>query len=1060
MSVDGTGSDAEPAHGQVRLTIQKMSGVPPRSSRRPKPRRGAPRRTPATSQAGHDLLTSHFELGSRGAVLAALKQRSLSAPQRREVKVQLLEPPQSGSRGASGARQGARAPSAKPGDDLSTSGGAAAPAKGEDLLQQPPDALHRQNLASASGPGKTAVLRDGRPELEVSGLIAADRFVFLAGAHCPRGRSRNPALRGPLGAVTGRSPDDPVRSGAQRVDAAANVVDPSAKTSVGTDPVTTATCTDRTREERRPRVVSVATQADDSLAEPANEAATEAGPARTEREAAAAAASALTEARQRLRQFQRQKKVLDENLETAERFRSGEILRCQLEALAANSDCSERARVKRTVDAWIHLMAKDVQDRMEEEAANRRSFRTGAADGGTSARPGRPASAPRGSGSKRTAAGRGLRSRPAAPRRAGAAAESYLTRLYGRAPRDVKSSPPLRSSSVTAAVDGKPRRPAVNNAVRGATVKPAPPPPPLLPAPARRQPPAKTPPPPVAIPLAHPRIGPSPRCQQAATSLPVASSRVEHAAPGPPATGSPVADCPPPPPLPQLSPVPVEEHEELVVESGGAPDRGPEAKPDSGPEDAAEARPASAETSGEEEREEWSGFPGTDFLSIGDVVHATPGADVPTADRCRSGRAQDPVAVPEGVAGEEALLLDGGPSRRPVVYRGPVFPPEKHAALPDPRHGSAPTLDENLLDRLVQWVEQQLMSRVISQNFPPSLDQNDRSDAEERSLASDTVEAAGGGGLEQFFVDAGICVDSPLVKELVHEVLAEIVDQVLPSVPGPGPDPESGVVSFFQEKTVPVVSVVPVVVTPLATPLPSPVPSIRDPVPFSTPPPSEPSGSPIGEAPPEAVPTPPASPEPFRLEEIRPALTPASSENDRPDPRAQSSDVQKEEEKEGPRPPSPVQAPQRAEPEPEDTDSTAGSTGDSSSTVTGSEAGLKLVSEGELLISFNHTDAIAGGASSSSSLQDVEEELSAGEVTASKVHQSGGAAGPVASTTAVSPQPSGPLTGAVLEATDGSFNYDLQSQPSRAFPFRAGRPPSGQREEGEGPSSDDSGDFF
>ncbi|XP_062296758.1 protein TALPID3, partial [Scomber scombrus] len=59
---------------------------------------------------GHDLLTSRFTAGGRGVVLAALKQRSHSAPRRREVKVQLLEPgpTTTGSQHAPGLRAGSQ----------------------------------------------------------------------------------------------------------------------------------------------------------------------------------------------------------------------------------------------------------------------------------------------------------------------------------------------------------------------------------------------------------------------------------------------------------------------------------------------------------------------------------------------------------------------------------------------------------------------------------------------------------------------------------------------------------------------------------------------------------------------------------------------------------------------------------------------------------------------------------------------------------------------------------------------------------------------------------------
>ena len=46
--------------------------------------------------------------------------------------------------------------------------------------------------------------------------------------------------------------------------------------------------------------------------------------------------STVEEAGQVLRQVQRQKKVLEENLEALLRVKTGEVLHCQLEALAAN----------------------------------------------------------------------------------------------------------------------------------------------------------------------------------------------------------------------------------------------------------------------------------------------------------------------------------------------------------------------------------------------------------------------------------------------------------------------------------------------------------------------------------------------------------------------------------------------------------------------------------------------------------------------------------------------------------------------------------------------------
>ncbi|XP_023257157.1 transcription factor SPT20 homolog, partial [Seriola lalandi dorsalis] len=98
------------------------------------------------------------------------------------------------------------------------------------------------------------------------------------------------------------------------------------------------------------------------------------------------------------------------------------------------------------------------------------------------------------------------------------------------------------------------------------------------------------------------------------------------------------------------------------------------------------------------------------------------------------------------VVGEEAVELDGGLSPPPVLYQGPVFPPQARSALP--AQGQTSTLDTDhqrdaLENRLVEWVEQQLMSRMISEMYrPPPSDpaQNvstDQSELEERSVTSD-----------------------------------------------------------------------------------------------------------------------------------------------------------------------------------------------------------------------------------------------------------------------------------------------------------------------------------
>lgn len=57
-------------------------------------------------------------------------------------------------------------------------------------------------------------------------------------------------------------------------------------------------------------------------------------------------------------------------------------------------------------------------------------------------------------------------------------------------------------------------------------------------------------------------------------------------------------------------------------------------------------------------------------------------------------------------AGEEAVVLDGGPAPAPVLYQGPVFPPGALSSHHD--HGPVPVLgnshqQEVLENRLVEW---------------------------------------------------------------------------------------------------------------------------------------------------------------------------------------------------------------------------------------------------------------------------------------------------------------------------------------------------------------------
>ncbi|XP_026164190.1 protein TALPID3 isoform X2 [Mastacembelus armatus] len=682
--------------------------------------------------------------------------------------------------------------------------------------------------------------------------------------------------------------------------------------------------------------------------------------------------SMLEEAGQVLRQVRRQKKVLEENLEALLRAKTGEVLHCQLEALAANRDWTEGVRIKKTVDAWINTLTKDIQAELSSEDTAVTSQPRAAGSSTHSGKRRGPVSTLRETGST-TAGGRG--SRQTVKHRARAEpdrvtgvltevgqvdGESYLTRLYGRAPYDglrrtLKKSPYLRFSSPASPLCRKPR-PRLVESVRGVKVKSCKTQTGLAPGSSPVEPhhytfssthmtsgdPADMHSVPMAILLGRPRINSSSKHllrehQQEVTSPPVA----------PPTASVFAMDDGAPEPLPQ----------EVEQQNTG------------------EAPPSHAvhilETKSEEEEDGDNIFPGTDFLSVADVI-------------------QQEVSI----EGEEAVELDGVPSPPPVLYQGPVFPPQTGPALPAQDETSILGLNHQrdaLEHRLVEWVEQQLMSRMISEMYhaPPSdpahILSEDQSECEERSATSDIVEAAGGAGL-QLFVDSNMSVDSGLIRQLVQEVLAETVSlmlgqrDTLDTGPEPGLEvPKPGPAVHEEGKLVPLVP------TPAPTPLHSPTPPVQEVTPLSTPPPSEPTSLQHEESQPmtapEHVATPTSSPEPTpfagrpAVHQTPPPLTwedpELPLEEERPEehlnPDRQPLLMSVAEEEPPLSSPLPLPAPSLSPPPPSPdpravspSSSSEGSSGtSSSSTVTaGTDAALKHISEGELLISVNQLAAL------------------------------------------------------------------------------------------------------
>ncbi|KTG33298.1 hypothetical protein cypCar_00042093, partial [Cyprinus carpio] len=226
-----------------------------------------------------------------------------------------------------------------------------------------------------------------------------------------------------------------------------------------------------------------------------------------------------------LRQVRQSKKVLEENLETILRATDGEVLHTQLEALSKNRvhwmldvdglscvsscrDVHEELRIKKTVDAWINTLSKEIQDELARESSERFVKRSDTAvskvqgQGSRSGRVAGPRGGGRGRGGSETSVADkktslrssvrahaentpahsnqpalSVRTRPEGKRETTQAVgiksqddQENLVRLYGKAlydghRRTLKKSPYLRFNSPTP--KSKPQRPKLVETVKG-----------------------------------------------------------------------------------------------------------------------------------------------------------------------------------------------------------------------------------------------------------------------------------------------------------------------------------------------------------------------------------------------------------------------------------------------------------------------------------------------------------------------------------------------------------------------------------------------------------------
>uniref|UniRef100_A0A8C5TPJ1 KIAA0586 n=1 Tax=Malurus cyaneus samueli TaxID=2593467 RepID=A0A8C5TPJ1_9PASS len=227
--------------------------------------------------------------------------------------------------------------------------------------------------------------------------------------------------------------------------------------------------------------------------------------------------------------------------------------------------------------------------------------------------------------------------------------------------------------------------------------------------------------------------------------------------------------------------------------------------------------------------EEDTNLPGTHFIDVTDLMQD---------------QEEERDEIPEFL--EPLLELNGQFKVAEPQYNGPLFPPVASAP-----QQSADILDEliqrreTIENRLINWVEQEIMAKIISEMCParketvPSISSSESEDNE--VVTPDIVEVAGGGGF-QLFVNAGVPVDSEMINHFVNEALSETIATMLG-------DNQA-------QRTVPDPNVIPsTTTTKMEAPVPTPLPT-----PQATPPPTPPSEKELPQ-----VKTPDSSPSPTEM---------------------------------------------------------------------------------------------------------------------------------------------------------------------------------------------------
>uniref|UniRef100_H9GLI0 KIAA0586 n=1 Tax=Anolis carolinensis TaxID=28377 RepID=H9GLI0_ANOCA len=513
-----------------------------------------------------------------------------------------------------------------------------------------------------------------------------------------------------------------------------------------------------------------------------------------------ASKSILRDAEKILRAVQKNKKLLEENLEAIIRAKDGNALHAFIDGLTADRLASE-IRIRKTVDEWIKAISMEIQDfwLFQEYFCNRP----------TASKGNRP---PRWQG-------------PVLPKtRLELHNEDFLSQVYGRPiyqghRSTLKRSPYLRFNSPPP--KSKPPRPKVIESVKGTKVKSARtqtsdhvhsnatrPDKPHLSTALRQE---------LQYLFSPIKEGPS-------SSGPLEGHLIPMAIP----LGQKQIDSIPPQPAGKS----IGEFHPLTVTTSVPPSHPPLQKPEPKAK-----KPNIAVIQMRSEKKDppkltLQVLPSVDIDSISSgsrSVNQASSTSLPEKAMVWDEGVED-FGIPEFA--EPVLEFNRQGETESPKYNGPPFPP----AVPVPQV-SSDVLDEiiekreTLENKLVDWVEQEVMARIISGMYPtqkeavPDLNASESEHSE--AVSSDIVEAAGAAGF-QLFVDAGVPVDSEMIRRFVNEALAETVATVLGDRENHRAAPVTVVPSAETLLPTPLA-------TPEATPPQSPPPALNEQFPVKTP---------------------------------------------------------------------------------------------------------------------------------------------------------------------------------------------------------------------------------